>query len=185
MFKQILVAIDGSATSNRGLNAALALASDQHAPVLLLHVIDELSVIPPMDTGYVPADYVDSAIEGLREQGREVLDQAEKQARDQGVPFKSVLADSNGLSVSHVILSQARKAHADLIVLGTHGRRGFRRLVLGSDAENVLREATCPVLLVRAPEQAARHRAPRRAPAAGKGKARSKRAGVGVTQPAA
>jgi nucleotide-binding universal stress UspA family protein len=185
MFKQILVAIDGSPTSNRGLKAALALASDQHAPVLLLHVIDELSVIPPVDTGYVPADFVDSAIEALRERGREVLEQAGKQARDQGVPFRSVLADSNGLAVSHVILSQARKARADLIVLGTHGRRGFRRLVLGSDAENVLREATCPVLLVRAPERAARRAAPRRASTAGKGKGKSKAADGGATQPAA
>jgi nucleotide-binding universal stress UspA family protein len=169
MFKQILVAVDGSSTSNRGLASALALASDQKADVLLLHVIDELAIVPPLDTGYVPANYIDSAMEEMRANGRKVLDQAEKQARAQGVAAKSVLADSHGRTVAHVILAQARRAHADLVVLGTHGRRGFRRLVLGSDAENVLREATCPVLLVRAPERrrATRSKAapPRRAAA--------------------
>lgn len=160
MFKQILVAVDGSPTSSRGLASGLALAADQGSNVLLLHVIDELAVIPPIDMGYVPANFIDSAVEGLRERGREILDEAEKQARDHGVAARSIMADSKGLSVAHVILAQARKARADLLVLGTHGRRGVRRLVMGSDAESVLHEATCPVLLVRSPEgvRASRHK---------------------------
>jgi nucleotide-binding universal stress UspA family protein len=170
MFKHILVAVDGSPPSNRGLASALALASDQGADVLLLHVIDELAIVPPLDLAYVPANYVDTVVDEMREHGRKVLERAEKQARERGLAVRTVLADSHGRTVAHAILAQASKARADLIVLGTHGRRGLRRLVLGSDAESVLHEATCPVLLVRTPERAdatrSRKAKPARSPSA-------------------
>ena len=114
--------------------------------------------------GYVPANYVDTLLEDLRANGRKVLAAAEATAAKAGVTAKTVLVETKGGSIADAILSQARKLKSSVIVMGTHGRRGLRRVVMGSDAEAVLREARVPVLLVRAPERAAstsRARAPR------------------------
>ncbi len=69
----------------------------------------------------------------------------------QGVEAKTVLMESSQRDAAASIVAQARKQRAELIVLGTHGRRGLRRIVLGSDAEQVVRAASVPVLLVRSP----------------------------------
>ena len=73
------------------------------------------------------------------------------EAKKQRVKVQPVLIEDIGMAVSDVIVSQAKKLKADVIVLGTHGRRGVSRLLMGSDAEGVVRAATVPVLLVRAP----------------------------------
>ena len=156
MFQNILVAVDGSATATRGLKSAIQLAADQHATLNVIHIIDDMAVMPVLEGGFVPSNYVDSMFDALRDNGRKVLAKAEKLAQEQSVPVKTLLVESVGRTVAHAILAQARKARADVIVLGTHGRRGLTRVLLGSDAETVLREATCPVLLVRAPEPARR-----------------------------
>lgn len=153
MFERILVALDGSAASNRGLKAAMELAVDQRATLLALNVVDDLSIIPAAETPYLPADYIDTYLDALRDSGRRTLATAETFARSCGVAFKAVLVDTRGDSVAHTILREAQKLKADVIVLGTHGRRGLRRVLLGSDAEAVVREARVPVLLVRAPER--------------------------------
>ena len=70
--------------------------------------------------------------------------------------MKPLLVETRGQTVAHAILGQAQKTKADLIVLGTHGRRGLSRVLMGSDAEAVVREARVPVLLVRARERKAR-----------------------------
>ena len=153
MFSQVLVAIDGSATGNRGLKAAIELASNQNAALTILHVVDDLTTVSYVgDMGYVPAGYVDELLDDLRANGRRILTKAEAAARDSGVDAKTLLIESRGGSIADAILGQARKLRADVIVLGTHGRRGLRRAVMGSDAEAVLRESRVPVLLVRAPE---------------------------------
>lgn len=150
MFRNMLVAIDGSPTSNRGLRMAIELAKEQRATLHVLHVIDDTVLATSIDGGaYVPPSYMDNMLEGMRETARRVMAAAEKLATAHGIGIAPVLIEANGHGVAHVILAQARKLHADLIVLGTHGRRGLRRLVMGSDAEAVLREATAPVLLVR------------------------------------
>ncbi|MGE5168999.1 MAG: universal stress protein [Rudaea sp.] len=157
MFKQILVAVDGSPTSNRGLKAAIGLAADQHASLAIVHVVDTMASMAYVgDMSYVPASYVDDMLEDLRANGRRILAKAESQARDAGVEAKTFLVETKGGTVAEAILAQARKARADVIVLGTHGRRGLSRVLMGSDAETVLREARIPVMLVRAPETAAR-----------------------------
>jgi nucleotide-binding universal stress UspA family protein len=149
MFTNILVAIDGSPTAERGLRTALGLAADQHATLHVVHVIDDLAAMPAFDSAYVPATYIDTMIDSLREGGERVLARARKLATGAGVNAQMRVVESLGRSVAQTILREARKVHADLIVMGTHGRRGLNRALLGSDAENVLREATCPVLLVR------------------------------------
>jgi len=165
MFKQVLVAIDGSPTSTRGLKAAIGLASDQRAALTVLHVIDNVASVAYVgDMGYIPADYVDTMLADLRAGGRKLLAKAEALARENGVTAKTLLVESKGQAISDVIVREARKARADVVVLGTHGRRGLRRVLMGSDAEAVLRESRVPVLLVRAPERAAATRSKAAAP---------------------
>jgi nucleotide-binding universal stress UspA family protein len=86
----------------------------------------------------------------LRDAGRKFLAKSQREAKAQGQEIDAHLVESLGDGVAQTILRQVRKIKPDLIVLGTHGRRGLARVVVGSDAETVLREATVPVLLVRA-----------------------------------
>jgi nucleotide-binding universal stress UspA family protein len=151
MFRRILVPIDGSPTSNRGLDEAIGLASDQHAKICLLHVVDELVLTGADAMLYVPANYFDDFIRASRAGGEKLLARAEAKVRKRGIEVDTVLLETVGRPVADLIIKQAKKWRADLIVLGTHGRRGFSRLVMGSDAELVLRETHLPVLLVRSP----------------------------------
>jgi nucleotide-binding universal stress UspA family protein len=85
----------------------------------------------------------------LHERGEEILNEAAGIARQQGVEVETTLIETVAGPVGEVIVEAAEKWPADLIVLGTHGRRGIRRLVMGSDAEYVVRTTPVPVLLVR------------------------------------
>jgi len=152
MFQRILVPIDGSPTSNRGLEVAIGLASDQKAKICLLHVVDELVATGGVDgMTYVPSSFSDEFIRALRQQGRKLLASAEAKVRKHGIDVDAVLRETVGYRVADLVIKQAKKWRADVIVLGTHGRRGLSRVVMGSDAEMVLREAPVPVLLVRSP----------------------------------
>ncbi|HZQ61087.1 MAG TPA: universal stress protein [Casimicrobiaceae bacterium] len=162
MFKRILVAVDGSAPAARALTAALDLAVEQGSELVLLHVLDDLPAAVSVDA----LTYATGPIlEALQQAGRDVLGSAVRKAEKRDVRLRPLLVETVGKSVSDVILDQARKTRADLIVLGTHGRRGLARIVMGSDAEGVVRNATVPVLLIRASEGAAGKRgaSPRRA----------------------
>ncbi len=151
MFQRILVPIDGSTTSNRGLEEAIGLAGDQKAKICLLHVVDELLVGDADGVAFMPANYVDEFIQALRVGGKKLLNRAEVKVRRRGIEVESVLLETFSHRVADQIIKQAKKWRADIIVLGTHGRRGLSRVVMGSDAELVLRETPVPVLLVRSP----------------------------------
>lgn len=158
MFRRILVAVDGSVAARRALRAAVRLAADQRARLIALHVIDELAwELPPRDRS--ARRTWDAYLDALRANGRRVLKHAETVARNGDVKCETVMTDSEGKYVADAILAQARLLRADVLVLGTHGRRGMRRVLLGSDAESVLRQARIPVLVVRAQERAKRARA--------------------------
>lgn len=148
MYRRILVPIDGSATSMQGLNEAIRLATDQRARLQVLNVVDELGVLQSVDM-YGVAD-MGEVIEGMREGGRKTLDEAEAITRRRRVKAEFRLVESRTQRVCDVIVDAAKRWRADLIVMGTHGRRGVTRMLLGSDAEGVLRNAPAPVLLVRA-----------------------------------
>jgi len=149
MFKRILAAVDGSPASNAGLRSAVELAADQRATLLLLHVVDDTTVTAGFEGGFTIPNYIDTLYDALRSSGRKVLARAEAAAKAAGVECKPVLVESRAATVAHVVVGQAKSLKADLIVLGTHGRRGLRRVLMGSDAEAVVREANVPVLLVR------------------------------------
>jgi nucleotide-binding universal stress UspA family protein len=145
-YRRILVAVDGSPTSMKGLREAIRLASDDRAELVLLHVVNEYYAFANLD-GFAPG--VD-LVPTLREGGRRILAKAKAQADKAGIRAKTLMRETLGGPAADTIVRDARKQRADLIVLGTHGRRGLRRLVLGSDAEQVVRTAPVPVLLVRA-----------------------------------
>jgi len=149
MYQKILVPVDGSSTSLRGLSEAIKLAKSTGATLRLIHIVNELVI----DSGFTTGGpmYYGAIIEGLREGGKQILGDAEKVVRAQGVALESELIETIGGRAAEAIVSQATQWGADLIVMGTSGRRGLRRLALGSDAEMVLRHAPVPVLMVREP----------------------------------
>ena len=149
MYQRILAPIDGSATSTFGLDEAIKLAKLTGASLRLIHVVDALT----MTTGLLPsAYYADEVPPRKKEVGEQILEQARTRVAASGVKVDTFLFDSKLPRVSETIIEQAKAWNADLIVIGTHGRRGVGRVLLGSDAEQIVRMAPVPVLLVRAPE---------------------------------
>jgi nucleotide-binding universal stress UspA family protein len=145
-YRRILVAVDGSATAMKGLREAIRLAKDDRAQLFIVHVVNELYAFAGLD-GFAPG--VD-LVPALREGGRRVLAKAKAAADKEGIRAKTLMRETPGGAAADIIVREARKQRAGLIVLGTHGRRGLRRAVLGSDAEQVVRRSSVPVLLVRA-----------------------------------
>lgn len=148
MYQRILVPVDGSPVAAQGLREAINLARDQGAQILLLHVVDEWRVA----AGDIAAVNLDAGSKALREAGAQVLKQAEEQVREAGITVQTVLLEELGIPVGECIVRRAQQWPADLIVCGTHGRHGVSRLLLGSNAEYIVRHASVPVLLVREPE---------------------------------
>jgi nucleotide-binding universal stress UspA family protein len=148
MYQNILVPVDGSAPSSRGLDEAIKLASALHSRIRLLHIVNELVVLTPE----VAATALTDVLHILRTQGEEILQSAEDAVRKGGVPVDDVLLEAMGGRAGDHVVQKAQEWPADLIVCGTHGRRGLRRALLGSDAEYIVRQSTVPVLLVRASE---------------------------------
>ena len=146
MYKRILVPVDGSDTSNRALVAALQMARESDGRVRLLHAIDELAYL----SGF---EYSGQVLEAARKGGAKALEDAMAIATASGVPVDDRLVEVAGQRLGEIVADEARKWEADLIVIGTHGRRGVSRVLLGSGAEQVLRLAPVPVLAVRTPEE--------------------------------
>ena len=146
MYQHILVALDGSSFSKRALKEAVGIAALTKGVVHPVYVVDKTPL-------FSYAGYYDpmTLVEALRQDGRTVLEEAEQTCVDAEVPCRSELIESDSLSddVAGIVLRHAEHIHAELIVMGTHGRRGVRRLVIGSVAERVLRFSRCPVLLMR------------------------------------
>ena len=147
MYKRILVPIDGTDTARTGLKEAIELATQQKAAIRLLHVVNDFPMLMEMSSVINFEQYR----EGLQQYGRKVLDDARALVESTGVACETQLEVLKGGRVSEAILKDVRASACDLIVIGTHGRRGFQRALLGSDAEAVLRESPVPVLLIRAP----------------------------------
>jgi len=142
MYQRILVPIDGSEPSNAGLSEAIKLAQPSGATVQLMHVVNEY---PAVQGGF----YSTEVANALRDRGRNLLTAAEAELTKKGVKFaKSALVDTFEGSIGEVVGERAKTWPADLVVIGTHGRRGVARLVMGSDAQTVVRACRVPVLLV-------------------------------------
>ncbi len=144
MYKKILVPIDGSETAERGLQEAIRFATDQNAQIQIVHVVDEFVMVSPYSV------VAENVIESLCTAGKSVLANAREIAQAAGVSADSRLIEAFGSAAGEHIVKAAKDWAADVIVCGTHGRRGLRRIVLGSDAEYLVRHAPVPILLVRA-----------------------------------
>jgi nucleotide-binding universal stress UspA family protein len=146
MYRRILVAVDGSKASEAALKGALDLAKAQSAEMRLLHVIDSPYAYPEALYAELSTD-----IEALRRAwhraGQAVLDRATALARDAEVRAETALLEMDGRRISRVIVDEAKRWHADLIVVATYGRH--EEVLLGSVAEDVARTASVSVLLVR------------------------------------
>jgi nucleotide-binding universal stress UspA family protein len=148
--KKILCPTDFSDFSRRALDHALALAKWYAAEVSVLHVIPKV-LMPPEAYPYLTEPLLPDP--RARERAIEELGRFVHHAREIGVPTEIRLEEGDAVEE---ILKLAKQLPAHLVVMGTHGRRGFERLVLGSVAEKVLRKATCPVMTVASePEGAA------------------------------
>jgi nucleotide-binding universal stress UspA family protein len=145
MYKNILIAVDGSTASRRGLAEGLRLARAIGGRVMLVHVVNALI----LESEIASTAYYEALAEAFRKEGSEILDAAVATAHEAGVSFEQQLIEKIGAHPWEEIIAAAKGWRADLIVLGTHGRRGLKRLVMGSDAELVLRHSPVPVLLVR------------------------------------
>jgi len=148
MYQRILAAVDGSGTSDRALQEAIRLAKDQHAVLHIVHVIDMVPLI--WDVEFTDIEAIQRA---LRQAGRTVIDRARETAKSAGIEAEAQLAEigTPGQRVAGRIVEAAMAWPVDLLVIGTHGRRGLDHLLLGSIAEGVARLAPMPVLLVRGP----------------------------------
>jgi len=144
MYSRILVPIDGSKTAAAGLREAIRLAKDQGAALRVVHVVDKMAIIGVTESGMNPRP----VLAKLARSGRAVLDEARRSAKKAGLAAETVLHEPVTKRVADEVLREAKRWKADLIVMGTHGHRGIRRLVLGSDADQVVRKAEVPVLLV-------------------------------------
>ena len=150
MYTRILVPVDGSVASARGLDEAIELARHLKARIRLVHVVEPW-VMVSLET---PAAI--SQVAEIRSAGASLLEECENKVTNAGIKVDAELIETFGDSAGECIVKKAKEVEADLIVCGTHGRRGIRRMLMGSDAEYIVRRAPAPVLLVR--EQAAADR---------------------------
>jgi len=145
MYKRILVPLDGSDTAQLGLTEAIELAQPLKAKLFLLQIVDDLGWLVEM-----------SAFANSGEMHREVLEYADRvlakakqAAAAKDVEAETIVREVVGRRPAEAIVDEARKQSCDLIVMGTHGRKGLSRMVLGSDAMATVQSSPVPVLLVR------------------------------------
>jgi nucleotide-binding universal stress UspA family protein len=147
MYKKILVPTDGSKLSKKAIHAAISLAGNLGSELVALNVV------PRYPTSYFEGGVNVSSTEVARiekqwaEQGQALAEDVETAAAHAGVKAKAVTVRSD--LVAEAILAAARKHKCDLIVMASHGRRGLKRLLLGSETQHVLTHGGVPVLVLR------------------------------------
>ncbi len=141
----VLHPTDLSAASRPAFKKALEIARAAHSELVLLHVIDP--VVPIPSEGYIPPKLYEEIRTSAHAWAQKKLDRLVAEAAAAGVPARSTIAEG----VAHeAIVRAARALRASMVVMGTHGRTGVRRLIAGSVATRVVSQASCPVLTVRA-----------------------------------
>ncbi len=148
MYKKIFVAIDDSPTSQRALVEAIQLAQASQAALCIAHACDE-GLLAQHGMGIGSYIDVERTKQAIREGGQSLLDEALTQATATGITVETSLLEATDKRVAELIAAGAEAWNADLIVVGTHGRRGVARLLVGSVAENLVRIAHTSLLMVR------------------------------------
>ena len=145
MYQRILVPVDGSETATKAMVTALQMARDSGGQIHLVHVVEGMTPLAADPYGA----YSGEVIEIMRQSGSKILEDALLVAKAAGVPADTELFDNFGERLAEVVADAATRFKADLIVVGTHGRRGLGRMMLGSGAEQIIRLAPVPVLVIR------------------------------------
>lgn len=131
VFETIMVPSDGSKYSLKAEDVAISVAKNFKAKLVVVHIIDEKLIYP---------------FEVLEEEGNEILDKAASKSRKQGVDVEQVLIVGNPI---HDMAKIVEKTGADMVVIGTHGKTGLTKILMGSVAENTLKTVKIPILLVK------------------------------------
>jgi nucleotide-binding universal stress UspA family protein len=142
MFRRILVPVDGSTTANKALETALQIAKQSEGQIRVVNALDELAYIGG-------SEFPGNIIQIAREQAQKTLDAALADAQAVGVPADKLLIEQPAQRLGNTIAKAVEDWNADLVVVGTHGRRGIGRVLLGSGAEQIIRQARVPVLVIR------------------------------------
>jgi nucleotide-binding universal stress UspA family protein len=148
MYKHILVAVDESNASKRALAEAVKLAGAQNAQLRLINVVDQ-SLSRFGEHGWASSTKTQEVLDMLRETSVKILDEALHFCREAGLEVQTAMPKTADVDVANKIVEEAEQWPADLIIMGTHGRSGVQRLVLGSVAAAVVHRARVPVMLVR------------------------------------
>ncbi len=145
MYKRILVPVDGSPTSMRGLDEAIAIARSSNGEIRILNLIDDHAVALALEAWVKAATDWHRAMQTA---AAAVVGQAELRVRAAGLAVSTVIFDVATGTLDEIVADEADRFRADAVVIGSHGRRGVRRLLLGSDAERIARTASVPVVIV-------------------------------------
>lgn len=149
MYARILIASDGSDLADRAIEHGLQLAKLAGSEVTIVTVTEPVTIV---GGGYASIaggviDPLPELIEAQEKAARELLERAAKKAAEQGVSAKTILVDNS--FAAEGIVATADEIGAELIIMGSHGRRGLNRLLLGSQTNNVLAHTKIPVLVTR------------------------------------
>ena len=144
MFKHLLLPTDGTAFSEAAARRALQLAKEQEARVTVIHVVPEFHVLSYRTS--LMEDTREEFLADCKAQAQLYITDIEKVAREEGVPCDSVVVSSD--HPSEAIADTAEREHCDLIVMASHGRRGLKSLLLGSETQKVLTHSRTPVLVL-------------------------------------
>lgn len=147
MYKRILVAVDGTELSRLALNEAIRLAGPLESFLLLVHVVNKTPWISPG----IDQDTLQRIIDDLRGTGESILHEATNTVRQAGVATDSRLIEALGSEAGECIVTEAKLWPAELVVCGSHEHGSLHRMLMGSDAEYIVRHSPVPVLLVRGP----------------------------------
>ena len=147
MYQRILVATDGSDLSSTAVASAIELAAAIGAEMVALYVVPRYPVSYFEGGITISVEDIARTEKQWSDKGQAVVDAVQEQARAQGVTAKAVVAQSD--LVAESIMSAATKHGCDLVVMASHGRKGIKRILLGSETQHVLTHSTVPVLVLR------------------------------------
>ncbi len=140
MYKKIVLAVDGSEVSKNALRHAVELAKQNNGTLIAVHVI------PPIDVTDIETFKPETLMRGLKEEGEKILSEVKELAGKEGVKVQTVIEE--GIPFEK-ICEVAQNSDGDLIVMGSHGRTGIGKVLIGSVTERVISRAHCPVLAVK------------------------------------
>ena len=147
MYKQILVATDGSDISKAAVSSAIELASVMGAELIALYVVPRYPVSYFEGGAAISVDDIARTEKHWSDKGQAVVEAVRQEAQTKNVTAMALTVQSD--LVAESIISAAKKHSCDLVVMASHGRKGIKRILLGSETQHVLTHSTVPVLVLR------------------------------------